>query len=109
MPKQFPGQGTSAPQEAACCGQPGDKCAGSAGEYADPIWEALAFNARDPHHFRPTYAAEGTGLAAAYTATTYADLDCDGIYSTFQRGGSVTAGSGDVTAATAAYVDKEIE
>jgi prepilin-type N-terminal cleavage/methylation domain-containing protein len=109
LQKQFPGMGLSAPQEATCCGQPGDKCPGNATEYNDPIWEALSFNARDPHSFRPTYSSSGSATMATFLASTYGDLDCDGILGTFQRSGRVNAGTGDVEAATAAYIDKEIE
>jgi prepilin-type N-terminal cleavage/methylation domain-containing protein len=109
LTRQFPGAGGSAPQEPICCGQPGDKCPGGGSVYQDPIWEALHFNIRDPHNYRPTYTSAATGATATFTAATYGDLDCDGIFSTFQRNGSVNAASGDVQATGAAYVDKEIE
>jgi prepilin-type N-terminal cleavage/methylation domain-containing protein len=107
LAKQFPT--SDATPEAACCGQPGDKCPGSPSKYDASTWVALNFNIPDPHNFRPVYASSGTGTSSAFTATAYGDLDCDGILSTFQRNGSVSASSGDVQAAGAAYVDKEIE
>jgi prepilin-type N-terminal cleavage/methylation domain-containing protein len=109
LPRQFPGSGTSTPQESQCCGQPGDKCPANSTVYGDPIWEALSFNVRDPHSFRPIYSSAGTGTAATFVSSTYGDLDCDGILSTFQRHGNVNGNTGDVHAMTAAYVDKEIE
>ena len=105
--KQFPVTGPAI--EAACCGQAGDKCPGSPSVYDNGTWVSLNFNIPDPHNFRPVYLSTATGTSATFTATAYGDLDCDLILSTFQRGGSVSATSGDVQAAGAAYVDKEIE
>jgi prepilin-type N-terminal cleavage/methylation domain-containing protein len=107
MSKQFPG--TAGPQEATCCGGAGDKCPGSSTVYDNAVWVALNFNIPDPHHFRPVFTSTGTGKGALFTAIANGDLDCDGTFSTFQRQGRVNAGSGDVEASGAAYVDKEIE
>ena len=105
--KQFP-TGT-ATQEATCCGGPGGKCAGSPTEYNAAGWVALNFNIPDPHNYRPAYAASGTGTGAVFTATAHGDLDCDTTMATFSRVGSINAGSGDVQASGAMYVDREIE
>ena len=105
--KQFPG--ASAPQEATCCGGAGDKCPGSSTVYDNAVWVALNFNIPDPHHFRPQFDSSATGTNSVFTAKANGDLDCDGTFSTFQRQGKINAGSGDVEAAGAAYVDKEIE
>ena len=107
MAKQFPGG--SGPQEATCCGGPGDKCPGSSSVYDNAVWVALNFNIPDPHHFRPAYDSTGTGKLSVFTAKANADLDCDTTMSTFQRQGKINASSGDVEASGAAYVDKEIE
>jgi prepilin-type N-terminal cleavage/methylation domain-containing protein len=106
-PKQFPG--ATGPQEATCCGGAGDKCPGSSTVYDNAVWVALNFNIPDPHHFRPVFDSAATGTASVFTAKANGDLDCDGTMSTFQRQGKVNASSGDVEAAGAAYVDKEIE
>jgi prepilin-type N-terminal cleavage/methylation domain-containing protein len=106
--KQFPGP--TAPQEATCCGQlPGDKCAGSAAEYTDPIWMSLHFTIGDPHVFRPAYESTGTGVSAAYTATSNGDLDCDGTLSTFRRNAVINATSNEVQSAASVYTNLEIE
>jgi len=97
-------------ESATCCGQAGDKCPGSNAAYqTDPSWVALSFNVADPHHYRPAYTATGTGTSASFTANAYGDLDCDTTMATFRRMAAVNPGSGDVTAAGAMYVDKEIE
>jgi prepilin-type N-terminal cleavage/methylation domain-containing protein len=108
QPKMFPVTPVVA-QEATCCGQPGDKCPGSPVTYNDPSWVALNFNIPDPHHFRPKYAGAGTGQAALFTAEANGDLDCDATESTFRRQGSINAGSGDVEASGAMFVNQEIE
>jgi prepilin-type N-terminal cleavage/methylation domain-containing protein len=105
--KQFPG-GTAA-SEGDCCGQPGDKCLGSAGNYqTDPVWLALGFNIPDPHYFRPLYTSTGTGTAANFTVAAHADLDCDGTLSTFRRIGIVNAATGDVDM-SGMFEDRAIE
>ena len=109
LPKQFPGQGAATTIEPKCCDQPGDKCPGSNAIYDSPTFVALNFNIPDPHHFRPIYTSNGTGTNSQFTAQAFGDLDCDQTLSTFQRQGKVNASSGDVEAAGAAYVDKEIE
>ena len=105
--KQFPG--ATGPQEATCCGGPGDKCPGSSTVYDNAVWVALNFNIPDPHNFRPNYNSSGTGTSSNFTGSAYGDLDCDTTLSTFQRFGSISATSGDVQASGAAFVAKEIE
>jgi type IV pilus assembly protein PilA len=107
--KQFPGSGASTAIEGVCCGQAGDKCAGSNAVYDSATFVALNFNIPDPHHFRPIYTSAGVGTASAFTAVAYGDLDCDTTLSTFQRSGKINVSSGDVEASGAAYIDKEIE
>jgi prepilin-type N-terminal cleavage/methylation domain-containing protein len=108
MPKMFPVTPVVA-QEATCCTSPGEKCPGSPTNFSDPSWVALNFNIPDPHHFRPKYASSGTGKTSAFTAEANGDLDCDTTESTFRRQGKINAGSGDVEASGAAFVDQEIE
>jgi prepilin-type N-terminal cleavage/methylation domain-containing protein len=109
QPKQFPT--AAAPQYGTnCCSvTPGGKCPGSATTYDNAIWVALNFNVPDPHMFRPSYNSTGTRGAAVFTAYANGDLDCDTTYSTFMRNGSVSATSGDVQTAAAAYIHNEIE
>jgi prepilin-type N-terminal cleavage/methylation domain-containing protein len=110
QPKQFPIGGT--PQEATCCSGIGGRCPGSAPEYVGASgagWIALHFNVAEPHLFRPSYTATGTGTAAKFTASVNGDLDCDGTLSTFTRTGMVNAASGDVQASAAAFVNDELE
>lgn len=58
---------------AACCGQPDQKCAPTPTEWQAEPWTALDFALDEPSRVRVKY--EGTALA--FTATAWADLDCD--------------------------------
>src|SRR5688572_3906897 len=95
--KQFP---DSAVMEAtSCCSGAGEKCPGSNSTYvSDDSWIALSFNIPDPHLYRPSYTASGTGTSSAFTAEAFGNLDCDSTFSTFRRVGSISAATGDVTA-----------
>ncbi len=107
--KQFPGVVTPIVTEPSCCSGAGQKCAGSNTVYNGAAWVSLNFNIPDPHMFVPSYIALGAGSASSFTALAFGDLDCDTILSTFQRNGKVDSGTGDVSAAAAAYVVNEIE
>jgi prepilin-type N-terminal cleavage/methylation domain-containing protein len=108
MSKQFPTSDTGL-EAAVCCGQAGDKCPGSPARYNGEPWVSLSFNIPDPHNFMPSYDSSGIGTDSAFTASAYGDLDCDSIYSTFQRYGAISATTGDVQASGAAFIDHEIE
>ena len=54
-----------------------------------------------------------TGADARFTAAAYADLDCDGVFSTFERYGygdeNATASDCSMKGSSAFYRDKETE
>jgi hypothetical protein len=60
-------------------------------DWADATWQALSFRIEDAHRFRYEYVSEGTGPEARFAARAVGDLDCDGVYSTFERTGVVDA------------------
>ena len=64
-----------------------------AGAWDGKIWSSLNFSMNDQHYFGYTYTSAGELAAAKFTATANADLDCDGVLSTFER-----YGYGDETA-----------
>ena len=74
-------------------------CAGSDSQKFQPVkdtwdaatWQALNFAVDDPFYFQYTYVAAGLGAAASFTARANGDLNCDGVFSTFERIGSVDA------------------
>ena len=100
--KQFPTSVAATPAANSCCGQAGDKCKPIAGTFDDAAggWASLNFSVDDPFYFWYTYTSSGLETAAAFDATANGNLDCDAVYSTFSRHGSVlpdrsvTGGSG---------------
>jgi len=94
LPCQFPAPQGSTPGS-TCCGKDGgtgtdgdDKCAPEPEAWNTPTWMSLLFAPSDPHYFVYSFDSNGkTGPEAQFTASAHADLDCDGIYSTFQRHG----------------------
>jgi len=101
LAKQFPTSvATAVPALHSCCGQTGDKCKPVTTNFDSPSWAALNFSVDDPFYFWYTYASTGTDTSATFDATANGNLDCDAIYSTFSRHGSVmsdrsvTGGSG---------------
>lgn len=58
----------------------------------EPTWEALGFEQSDPHRYHYQYNSVGVEGSASFTASALGDLDCDGVYSTFVRFGTVTDG-----------------
>jgi type IV pilus assembly protein PilA len=100
LAKAFPAGVGPSPAANSCCGQTGDKCKPVTTNFDSPSWAALNFSVDDPFYFWYTYASTGTDTSATFDATANGNLDCDAIYSTFSRHGSVmsdrsvTGGSG---------------
>lgn len=88
--RTFPAAASPTPA-ASCCGQPGDKCDSMAAFANDPTWQALNFQMEDPHRYVYSYASSGDDADARFTARANGDLDCDGVFSTFERVGWVDA------------------
>ena len=90
---RFPVDQGPTPVEASCCawsGSPIDvdadqRCDANPAPWQTETWEALGFAIEDQHHFIYAFHASGLNEQAEATASAYADLDCDGTYSTFQR------------------------
>jgi len=96
IPCQFPAtvKPTPAPEGRVhpCCGPKDadndDRCDADPNAWTADTWSALNFQVNDPHYFFYEFESNGkTGSAAAFTAKAYADLDCDGTFSTFERYG----------------------
>jgi type IV pilus assembly protein PilA len=100
LAKQFPASKTATPAANNCCGQAGDKCKPVAGTFDDVTWAALNFSVDDPFYYWYSYTASGTETGAVFDAIANGNLDCDTVFSTFQRHGavlsdrSVSGGSG---------------
>ena len=102
MQCQFPGQQAVTPVEGTCCSSGGlggpdangdERCDSNPEIWNTPTWSALSFQMSDEHYFTYAYDSSGSLDAALFSITANADLDCDGVQSTFQR-----IGFGDVQA-----------
>jgi prepilin-type N-terminal cleavage/methylation domain-containing protein len=100
---------------------PGGKCipasgGGAAGYYEiglwndNPVWNGMNFLQEQAHFFHYNFIAinntAGYGQCQ-FTAQAFADLDADGLFSTFERSGA--ADIQGVNASIGLYVDQEVE
>ena len=99
-----------------CCGgaqdsDKDDRCDVLTSQWDTAEWSALSFEIRDQHYFGYEFVSSGSGLDSKYTARAHADLDCDSIYSTFERYGYGTEGSvrGDCSVKQASAFYKNLE
>jgi type IV pilus assembly protein PilA len=79
------------PPLGTCCSQ-GEKCLPDPAAWQHPTWQALQFSIMDPHYF----SYEFVNLGGTYQFKAYADLDCDGMYSTFTIESDLKDGSPDI-------------
>ncbi len=68
------------PPLGSCCKGSGDKCFPNAKLWDHPTWIALQFSVDDPHFYSYAFITDGD----SFTVQAMGDLDCDGIYSTFE-------------------------
>lgn len=120
IPCQFPEDQGVTPTEGNCCKNQGgpdsdgdDRCDADADVWTTDAWSALTFQMNDQHYFVYAFDSDGTLGAAKFTASAYADLDCDGIMSTFQKLGygdpAATNAECSMQGASAYYKEKETE
>ena len=113
--KQFPGTGTTAIALVApttkCCGNTGGKCAPTPSDWDDTngVWSALKFSMEDPFYFQYAYDAVGTDTASSFTARALGDLDCDGVFSTFEMAATINPTDQSVKGSAGIYKNKELE
>jgi Tfp pilus assembly protein PilE len=79
-----------------CCGQPNNHCPAAPSLYAaNPVWAALDFQIDEPTLFQYSYSATADGQR--FIAKAVGDLDCDGVFITYELTGTVSNGSPTVT------------
>lgn len=116
---QFP-QSVGLSPATTCCGSNGGPDADGDGRcdfqmeaWVMPTWSALRFQLNDPHYCVYSFDSSGTGSNAQFTANAHCDLDCDGVFSTFQRYGKADPSSSQwecsTTGAAGFYVENETE
>jgi len=122
LPCQFPASQGVTPIEGTCCSAQGgpdkdadDRCDGDPTAWNDTngVWSSLSFQMNDQHYFVYSFSSQGTLGTARFTASAYADLDCDTIQSTFQRLGfgdpAATNAECALQGSAAFYVENETE
>jgi len=113
--------GITPPLSVNCNEGPGGRCVpseggGGAGDYDvalwrdNPVWKALDYAQEQGHYFHYNFiwtnSSEGYG-SCQFTIQAFADLDDDGVFSTFER-----SGAGEIEgvhAAVGIYIDRELE
>jgi len=78
------------PPLGTCCANKNQKCQPNPALWAHPSWIAIYFSIDDPHYYSYQYELSSDGKK--FTARAIGDLDCDGIYSTFERYGEIRGG-----------------
>ena len=115
---QFPDAQAQTPVEGSCCtGQDtdnDDRCDANPANWNSNTWSSLKFQISEAHYF--VYSFTSNGLAdteAQFTAMANGDLDCDGVYSTFQRYGQGDPEAQDnecaIRGGAAVYTEQETE
>ena len=78
-----------------CCVS-GETCKADGSLWEQATWTSLGFAIDSSHRFMYEYSSNGkSGVDARFTASAYGDLDCDGVFSTFERFGYGGAPSSD--------------
>jgi prepilin-type N-terminal cleavage/methylation domain-containing protein len=111
VPPQFPEQVPLTPA-ANCCTFAGKKCPPSTTDWTNTSWQALTFSVDDPHYYLYGYDSTGStspGAGSNFTARAHGDLDCDGIYSTFEMFGIWSSQDNDVHGSAGMFVDLATE
>ena len=122
LPCQFPENQGITPVEGTCCSTNGlggpdtnsdDRCDSDPDVWSTDTWSSLNFQMNDEHYFVYAFDAAGVLDQAGFTSSANADLDCDGIQSTFQRiafgDPQATQAECSVRGSAAFYVEKETE
>jgi prepilin-type N-terminal cleavage/methylation domain-containing protein len=108
LPVAFPDSIAATPAANSCCGQPGDKCKPAPATFAANTWQALNFSVDDPFYYWYQYDSSGTAATSVFTAWAFGNLNCDTVYSTFARSGSVQ-GDRSAVGSGAIFMSKELE
>ena len=86
--RQFPTSVGLTPSQ-SCCSQTGGKCRNT--DWSNATWRELKFAIDDPHYFQYAFVSTGTKTNSKFTARAEADLDCDGVLSTYERAATVSS------------------
>jgi type IV pilus assembly protein PilA len=111
LPPQFP-EAIGITPGTTCCAGPGMKCIPSPADWAPASWQVLHFDMTDPHYYRYAYdstGAAGAGLGSRFTARALGDLNCDGVFSTYEMVGVWSDVDHDVHGSAGVYANNPLE
>ncbi len=64
------------------------------GQWNSGTWSELGFSPESQHRYVYQFETNGAGNKAAFTASAFGDLDCDGSFSTFRQFGAANSAGG---------------
>jgi prepilin-type N-terminal cleavage/methylation domain-containing protein len=106
----FPAAVGATPGVDFCCTEGvSGRCPADDSTFTLPTWQRLQFSVSDPHYYWYTFASEGTGVAAHFTARASGNLDCDNIHSTFERQGYVDLIDGSIKGGAGIFKNQPLE
>ncbi len=77
--------------ESCCSGQvdadDDDRCDVRPEDWTSATWVALGIAVKEQRYCQYSFDASGAGKTAKFTTTAYCDMDCDGIFATFEQAG----------------------
>ncbi len=76
----------------------------TAGDWAAPGWQGLKFQIEGKSWFQYEFISNETG----FTARAFGDLDCNGLFSTFERAGQIQA-TGGLDMPSGMFIQNELE
>ena len=86
---KYPAGATPLMPSRSCCDYPARRCPAIPERYAaDPVWAALDFEISEPTLFQYSY--RGSPDGQSFIAKAIGDLDCDGIFITYELTGSAS-------------------
>jgi hypothetical protein len=77
-------------------------------EWAHPTWKALGISLDLRSHYQLEFVTEGKGVGAKFIARAVGDVDCDGVFATFERSGTLNP-DGSVDAGYGMIESDELE
>lgn len=81
----FPPTAPLTPPLGECCGKD-EGCTVGAATWQHPTWQALAFHPEGRFHLSAAFETDGI---SSFTARGHGDIECDGVYSTFEVVGTL--------------------
>jgi prepilin-type N-terminal cleavage/methylation domain-containing protein len=111
LPPQFPEPEAITPA-GSCCPQTGQKCAPNPLDWTSVTWQVLQFSVDTPHYYRYAYISTGSaapGPGSSFHAQAFGDLNCDGVYSTYEMYGEWNSADHDVHGGAGFYMNNPLD